>query len=79
MIKRVRNWYNGTPVTIQFDNDPNGSILFGPIFRTDYHWTARVAHVLVDFYLRHWKWLWTTFLAIAALIVSMLALRPGSA
>ena len=24
----------------------------------DRHWTSKFAHFAVEFYLRHWKWLW---------------------
>lgn len=33
------------------------------------HWTARVVRVLVKFYLREWKWVWGTSIALAGLCV----------
>ena len=79
MFDRVRNWYHGTPKTLEFDNDPGSGVVFMPYFYTEYHWTARVARSLVSFYLRHWQWLWTTILAIAALIISVAALASARA
>jgi hypothetical protein len=76
MIKRIRAWYDGTHKTIEHNNDPSSGVWFMPTFVTEYHWTARVAHALVDFYLRHWQWLWTTVIAVGGLMVSVyLALR----
>ena len=34
------------------------------------HWTSKFAHTLVDFYLKHWQWLWATMIAVIALIVT---------
>jgi len=79
MITKIRDWYRGTSRAIEFENDSNGSALIGTIYMTEHHWTARVAHRLVDFYFKNWQWLCTTALALAALIVSLIALRSGSA
>jgi hypothetical protein len=77
MLKRIRAWYEGTHKTIRHDNDPGSDVWFMPSFVTEYHWTARFAHALVEFYLRHWQWLWTTVIAVGGLMLSVyLALRP---
>jgi len=79
MLKPIRRWYNGTPKTTVIENDPNSMVFFGPIFSTEYHWTARLARALVAFYLKHWQWIWTTVIAVSALFVAVLALKRGSA
>lgn len=77
MLERIRAWYNGTAKTIHCDNDPRSGVWIMPSFITEYHWTARVAHAIVEFYLKHWQWLWTTVIAVGGLMVSVfLALNP---
>ena len=34
------------------------------------HWTANFLHNLVDFYLRHWKWLWGLIVSILGVYVA---------
>ena len=34
------------------------------------HWSARVAQIVVNFWLEHWKYIITTTIAVAALIVA---------
>jgi hypothetical protein len=44
----IRVWYDGTPEQI-------GGPFIGVFYRQ--HWTAKAAHALVAFWLKHWKWL----------------------
>ena len=68
MREKIRRWWNGK--FIPYENDPNSSVvLFGG--STEYHWTARIAHVMWDFYLREWKWIWTSLFTITAVIVAV--------
>jgi|ADGO01.1.fsa_nt_gi hypothetical protein len=48
VIKAIRDWYDGELVDI-------GGPFIG--FYHRYHWTASTARVLVEFWLRHWKWI----------------------
>ena len=64
MIDRVRKWYVGTYVP--FKNEPSSGVyFFGGDFRR--HWTARLVRVGVEFYLREWKWVIGTALAIVGI------------
>jgi len=62
-IGKIRSWYQGTYVEPQ--NDPRSMFVFmtGTYRR---HWTARCARVFVEFYLRHWQWVWGTIVALVA-------------
>jgi hypothetical protein len=68
MLSKIKAWYGGkfTP----YENDPNSSVV---ILGWDYerHWTSKVAHVVVEFYLREWKWVWGTAFAISGLILAL--------
>ena len=53
MRRKVIDWYRGK--FIPHENDPdNGIVFFGGFYKR--HWTSRAVHVLVEFYLREWKW-----------------------
>jgi hypothetical protein len=70
--EHISSWYTGKWVA--YENPPgSGFILIGGYYQR--HWTSRAAHVLVNFYLTHWQWVVGTALAIAALIVSIMALE----
>lgn len=66
MLERVRRWYNGTPKVRVHENDPNSMFVFMPTPYDERHWTAEVAHAIVDFCRRHF--------ALIALVVSLLGL-----
>lgn len=68
MWGRIKGWYNGT--TRPYENEPGSPIMILG-FNTDYHWTALVVRAIVQFYLAHWKWVWTTMIAVAALFASL--------
>lgn len=68
MLKRIRIWYEGTPV--QYDEDPRGPIVLGaPPFER--HWTASAAHSVVQFHKKEWKWVIPVYLAILAIVISL--------
>jgi len=62
-------WYEGQFVAPP--NDPNSMIIFtsGSYRR---HWTARIARMLVAFWLEHWKWIITMGLTVAGLVANAL-------
>lgn len=68
MMSKIQKWYEGkfTP----YENDPNSRV-FVMGWSYERHWTARIARVLVDFYLREWKWIWGTAFAIVGLLIAL--------
>jgi hypothetical protein len=75
MLKRIRRWYEGEGKIREFDNSPDSSIFVMPLMYTEWHWSAKIARVLVAFYLRNWQWLWGTSIALLSLYVAFLALK----
>ena len=67
-MKWLREWYYGRLI----EPDNNGIFIFG----FEYHWTARIARAVVAFYRRKWEWIWSTLIALAALWVAVLSLKP---
>ena len=65
LFERIKKWWVGEVYYIK-------GVL--PGIRYKRHWTAKAAHVLVDFYLIHWKWVWGTLFTICGLIVAYLKL-----
>lgn len=66
--KRVAAWYEGKFRT--YDNEP-GSRVFILGYWYERHWTSKVAHVLAEFWLEHWKYIITTALAVCGLIIAL--------
>lgn len=64
-IKHYCNkWYNGERKNHKIELD-------SPIRRVvdtylQRHWTANIAHTLVNFYSKHWQWIWGIIVAILA-------------
>lgn len=71
IFEAIKEWYNGT--YIPFKNDPNSNtVIIGGY--TEYHWTAQLLHKILDFYLEHWKWCWSTGIAIVGLTIAIIKL-----
>lgn len=69
MLKKIKAWYEGK--YIPYENSPDSPIFF--FGGTDKrHWTARIARILVEFYLEHWKWLWSISVASGIAILKLL-------
>ena len=63
-MKSIRSWWDGKHIP-----EPEGSpFVMGTIER---HWTSKVAHILADFYLQHWKWIWGFTLALVGVLVKL--------
>lgn len=61
MIKWFKEWWNGK--RLDFTSQPNDSVFF--MFDVyEKHWTSKLAHKLVKFYLEHWKFIWGSIVAI---------------
>lgn len=74
MLQWLRNWYDGELVIEP--NEPD-SVFILPFMYKRYHWTARVARIVVPFYLKNWQWLWLwgTIIAAASLWVAVVSLK----
>jgi hypothetical protein len=62
----LQRWYRGTP-RAPFIDSSGASSMFA-LLPPHFHWTARLARLLVDFYARHWQWIIGTTIALAALL-----------
>lgn len=60
---RFSKWWRGEFKTY----DTPG--VFG--FYMERHWTATAARSVVSFYMKHWQWVWSTLIALAALVASL--------
>lgn len=75
MFSLIKCWYDGESKMQEFENGPDSSIAFMPYVYTEYHWSAKIARAIVDFYSRHWQWVWSTIMAVLGLYVAVLALK----
>ncbi|WEI17120.1 hypothetical protein PY247_11150 [Acinetobacter proteolyticus] len=61
MLDWLREWWKGKE--IEFKSSPGDSVFFaGGVYKK--HWTSKLAHILVRFYLEHWKFIWGSIIAI---------------
>lgn len=67
MLRRLADWYRGTPVVQDRSSDSDLAIV-GVTYRR--HWTAETARALVGFWMRHWRWIIGTAIAVASLFVA---------
>ena len=63
LLAAIEKWYEGKEVKTfsEDDNNENGDFTMLVEFakhREKPHWTAKVARVLVTFYMTNWKWIW---------------------
>jgi hypothetical protein len=58
------DWYQGE--YIPPDNSGNSGLVF-LIGHYKRHWSSRLVHTLVEFYLKEWKWLLPFLVALVAL------------
>lgn len=65
---QIRKWYEGklTP----YENDPGSSVVFFG-WNCERHWTSKLAHIVVAFYLREWKWVIGTAIALVGVWVAI--------
>jgi hypothetical protein len=68
--KAIGRWYQGQYVPRT--TDPNAQIVVVKEYY-ERHWTARVARMAADFYMREWKW---TLGVIGAAIVLIFFRKP---
>jgi len=63
----IKNWYCGTPKAYENDRDDSLQIIG---MYVEYHWTAKIARLLVQFYLAHWQWIWSMAVALCSLSIA---------
>ena len=73
MLKWLSEWYNGSWTKVD-QLKPNEYVTFSG--GLEYHWTAQIARALVSFAQKKWEWIVGTAIALAALWVSVLSLKP---
>lgn len=66
MIKLIKQWYQGKEYNIS-----TSELLVFPGIRYKRHWTSQVAHIIVDFYLKEWKWLLPFIVGFSALLLKI--------
>jgi hypothetical protein len=67
MKEKIRKWYEGE--FIVHENDHSSGLVFtGGNYKR--HWTAKLARVVADFWLLHWKWVFATVFAVVGLILA---------
>jgi hypothetical protein len=72
MRKFIKRWYQGEEYNI---STPALPIFPGVRYRR--HWSSRFAHILVDFYLKEWKWLLPFLLALSGIILTIISKYGG--
>ena len=68
MIKFIKRWYHGEKYNISTPTLP-----IHPGIRYKRHWSSRIVHILVEFYLKEWKWLWPILLTLITICVGLYA------
>ena len=68
MLKFIKQWYHGEKYNISIPTLP----VF-PGIRYRRHWSSRFIHVLVEFYIKEWKWLWPILLTLIAIFIGFYA------
>lgn len=66
MLQKIKDWYNGTPMEEDFDDDSAMPLLY-----VEYHWTAKIARSCVAFYLRNWQWIWPFIVSVIGLLIAI--------
>ncbi len=65
MLKAIKRWYHGKEYNISTPDLP----VF-PGIRYKRHWSSCLVHVVIEFYLKEWKWLWGILISIAGLAIA---------
>lgn len=69
MFQKIKNWYQGESKIFSSSSE-NGAFIW---LYEQRHWTANIVRYLVNFYSKHWEWLWSTLIAIAGLSIGILS------
>jgi hypothetical protein len=79
ILNKIKRWYNGSPIVIDISSEKKGNVVFlGVPFSagTQYHWSAKVVRVLVNFHRKHWKWIWPFLTTVIFGVISLVF--PGT-
>ena len=68
MKKAVQAWYQGK----HYENKPEDPFVFIGFYKK--HWTSKLAHALVKFWKKEYKWIIGTVIALVSLYVAYLKL-----
>jgi hypothetical protein len=69
ILDKIINWYKGENKIVQEEDYPESGIFVMPYIDNKKYWTSKIINIFVNFYLKHWKWLWGILISIYALIV----------
>jgi hypothetical protein len=64
-VNFMKRWWEG-----KYFPEPKGSPFVTGTYKR--HWTSKVAHLLADFYLNHWKWLWGATITVIGLVMKFM-------
>ncbi len=64
MIKFIKRWYQGEYYSLS-----NQGIFPGNRYKR--HWSSRLAHTLIEFYLKEWKWLLPFIVSLIAILIAL--------
>lgn len=64
----LKQWYEGRYVPP--DNPPGSGVIF-LMGHYERHWSARAAHAVASFWLKEWKWIIGTTIAVAGLALAL--------
>jgi hypothetical protein len=68
MMDKFKAWYAGSYVP--YENQPGSHVVFmGGNYEG--HWMVRAARGFVEVYLREWKWVGRTSIALGGLVLAM--------
>ncbi|WP_146006651.1 hypothetical protein [Bradyrhizobium forestalis] len=62
-----QRWWNGEYVPPK--NVPGIPVIFIQ-GRSERHWTSKLLHTVVEFYLEHWQWCFTTAFTVTGLVIA---------
>jgi len=69
---KINNWYQGQFTSDTKRNEYGGIEIFDIL---THHWTARYLHIIVNFYLNHWKWLLPFILLLIGTIIAIINIQ----
>ena len=67
----LKRWWDGEYVPPQNDF---GSTLWVIQGHYEKHWSSRAAHVVADFWMKHWQWCFSAVFAVTGLVIAALKL-----
>jgi hypothetical protein len=71
MRKHFKAWWEGTYT--QHDNPHNSPLYFVGGYQKR-HWTSKLAHVVTDFWMKHWQWCFSATFATIGLVIAAIKL-----